>query len=362
MNLIKSLTGLRGYAALLVYIAHMYHFNYFGLPPWVGSVLERLGPGGVSLFFVLSGFVLFINYPYKELKFKNFYVARFARIYPAYFLGIIFAIPLEVFSPNKSEQMVSFIANVFLIQQFFPTTAGTFNDVGWTLCVEAFFYLLFPVIAVVLVRGSLYRSLALGAAVLVATLSVAWGLFPSFYSTYHFPPNRLFEFLIGISGGLFYSQHRFSKVSTRILLSIFWSGIVSFFAVALMNGPLALFSLTPQVLFGVASGIIVLSLAQLERQGFSHVLLTSHFIIFCGEISYAFYLLHNLVLRYFQHGVRFIFSQNIQDWPILWSLGSALGLFLITAVCSVLVFRYLEIPARRTIRRVFNPLPETTVS
>ena len=85
---IDALTGLRFFAALAVYLHH--HPKPVFLPEFV-STFMMAGYNGVTLFFVLSGFVIGLNYfdmlvkPTRASIFK-YALARFARIYPLYAL------------------------------------------------------------------------------------------------------------------------------------------------------------------------------------------------------------------------------------------------------------------------------------
>lgn len=350
MNLIKGLTGLRGYAAFLVYLAHMYHFNYFGIPPTVASWVAKFGPAGVSLFFVLSGFVLAINYPIARLRFRSFYFARFARIYPAYILGILLAIPLEIFSPEKQGQFLSFIANIFLIQQYFPRTSGTFNDVGWTLSVETFFYFCFPIIAVYVIRGSVRRGFAVAGLLLVGSMIWINTFVPSFYASYHFPPTRLFEFVLGMASGLAFQKFHLKPINSGALRLTLIGSIIAFFGAAAIVVEYPSLAQAPQFLFGPIGVVVIYCVASLEIQGFVSVFLASHLAVFFGEISYSFYLFHNLALRYFIHGMKIVFSQDPATWAVPLQLAAATLILIGTGIFSALVFRFIETPARRIIR------------
>src|ERR1700733_14455878 len=94
------MTGLRGIAAYSVLLAHGLDisFSYGGAPSFFSPWAARLAYFGMSLFFVLSGFVIFYNYAasFAERPFWqalwDFATARFARLYPLYALTLLMTI------------------------------------------------------------------------------------------------------------------------------------------------------------------------------------------------------------------------------------------------------------------------------
>jgi peptidoglycan/LPS O-acetylase OafA/YrhL len=151
-NEVKSLTGLRGAAALIVML---YHFSdgdaYF--QSYVPSLIER-GYLFVDVFFVLSGFVMALSYSryFKDgitiSDYKSFMVKRLARIYPLYiFLTLVFQLKYELKylggSWERDAHTTDFIASVLMVQAWgfgFSYVAGT----TWSLSTELFAYIIFP--------------------------------------------------------------------------------------------------------------------------------------------------------------------------------------------------------------------------
>ena len=101
----------------------------------------------VALFFLLSGFIL--SYTYEghvegRKEFASFWEARFARIYPVYFLALLLALPFQHRLTLGSASSV-----IFMVQAWNPLHrewAGSWNYPAWSLSVEAFFYVFFPFI------------------------------------------------------------------------------------------------------------------------------------------------------------------------------------------------------------------------
>jgi len=159
-----SLNGIRFFAALLVIIDHLELVKgYFGIKVnWSEAFSSHLGSSGVTIFFVLSGFLItFLLLKEKEIKainVKHFYIRRVLRIWPLYYLILIvsfFIIPqIDFFNvPNYGDKSESFICSTFLTYLFllanvgfvfFPTIA--FANVLWSVAVEEQFYLIWPIV------------------------------------------------------------------------------------------------------------------------------------------------------------------------------------------------------------------------
>lgn len=89
---LPSLTSLRFFAALHVFLFHLYAIKILVLPGILGS-LQLIGYVGVSLFFVLSGFILVYVNSGREMRAGRFWRERFARIYPAYLFSLLLTAP-----------------------------------------------------------------------------------------------------------------------------------------------------------------------------------------------------------------------------------------------------------------------------
>jgi len=173
---LRALTGLRFVAAFHVLLLHTALGFVQGAPPFVANVV-RAGTASVSLFFVLSGFILAYQYldvgGTRPLDRRQFWWARVARIYPVYLFALLFALPyffawaaatLESESPWASAKIaVTLVANLTLTQGWIPQTVGPMNPPGWSLSVEAFCYLLFPFAAARVVRLTTRQALTAAA-------------------------------------------------------------------------------------------------------------------------------------------------------------------------------------------------------
>ena len=157
ISYIKELDGIRAIAAWMVMFLHF--FQMLNINTGIFFYINKVaifGGTGVSLFFVLSGFLItriLISSKLKKNYFKNFYIRRSLRIFPLYFLFLLFyyvAYPLVL-----NEKFVSFHNQIYYwvyLQNF----ALTFNwtSVGplhlWSLAVEEHFYLIWPLLVYLL--------------------------------------------------------------------------------------------------------------------------------------------------------------------------------------------------------------------
>jgi peptidoglycan/LPS O-acetylase OafA/YrhL len=143
------LTGVRFFAASYVIVLHtragavLTNHGFVHL----GRFLEN-GYLAVPLFFMLSGFILAYNYRNQIQARRDafrFWEARFARIWPAY----LFSLLCSSFPVSNIPSPPLAFATIFMVQAwnpFHPEYAGVWNFVCWTLSVEAFFYLVFPLL------------------------------------------------------------------------------------------------------------------------------------------------------------------------------------------------------------------------
>jgi peptidoglycan/LPS O-acetylase OafA/YrhL len=176
--LLRALTGLRFFAALHV-VAYHYLAASARIPPLLFHI-ARYGYVGVSLFFVLSGFVL--AYSYTDLPTtasqKQFWLARFARIYPLYLVALILSLPvfLSYLPSNSATNIAKASAEVALeaslLHAWTPWTACGVNCPGWSLSAEAFFYAVFPFFINKIYKLDLRQStIAIGALWLISMVT-----------------------------------------------------------------------------------------------------------------------------------------------------------------------------------------------
>ncbi len=153
-NYFPGLTSIRAIAALMVYLHHFNPFNrnqnFLGIPVW--GITKELHIG-VTIFFVLSGYLITIRYFEKEVGFKRFLWNRITRIYPVYFLITFLTFLYEVLQSGFTLSLLKvFFLNITFLRGFFDNMKFTLVAQGWSLTVEEMFYLLAPLTFLLIIK------------------------------------------------------------------------------------------------------------------------------------------------------------------------------------------------------------------
>jgi peptidoglycan/LPS O-acetylase OafA/YrhL len=356
---LQALTTLRFFAALHVVLFHVRVVGILPGGPWWYQNFASIGFVGVNFFFVLSGFILVYTYEAPELNVRNFWWARFARIYPAYLLSLIVAAPfffsavrnlaLPFFAWSKQHLLAACLLTVSLLQSWVPQAALTWNSVCWSLSVEAFFYLVFPLLLLGTAKFSKTK--------LALCLVAFWLVSLSFSFSYvHFHPDgldkinsaetnlfwknvlsfnplvRLPEFAVGVfAGRLFLAGAGRKSSGTPLILA----GLVAFACVVVFAGKIP----NPIVSAGVLSPAFAAIIYGCALQPKWTSFLANPWLVLLGDASYSLYLLHSLVItRAFDAATHFPHAARVAA-----ALAAAIA-------ASLLSYRLVEEPARRFLR------------
>ena len=141
---LPALTGVRTLLAVNIMLFHFTppHMKY--LYPVIDNSYVFVG-----FFFLLSGFILSYNYGDRagQLVKRDFWRARFARLYPIYLLSLVLFFTMltaEWHARSHGEFLAGVVLTPLLLQGWNPMLATFWNTVAWTLSCEAAFYFAFP--------------------------------------------------------------------------------------------------------------------------------------------------------------------------------------------------------------------------
>ena len=368
---LPALTGLRFAAAMMVVL-----FHYQVLIPGLGgstspaSTVVHAVFVGVSLFFVLSGFILAYTYltPGEGMRgtTDEFWHARFARIYPVYAVALLYSAPLfidvalfhQVGVTHLRDVIKAAILTPLLLQAWTPQKAWMWDGPAWSLSVEAFFYLLFPLIGAWLARRKKRDAVVVAIAASLAVLAgpamfaylrpgrltqVTESGYGPLVAFFKFSPIvHLPQFVLGVATGVIFLRRRTGSRATSM------SAIVSIAATAAVIIALAVSDRVPYLFLadGILAplfAILIYSLA--SGTGPVAKFLSTKTMVTLGGASYALYLIHLPLANYL---TRFWFALTRgQPRGIL-----AFAVFTLTAIgLAVVIYRFIEQPARRALRR-----------
>ena len=300
---LPSLTGMRFLAALLVFLYHAADARVFAdqkVSEGFSAAVGKAGTVGVSFFFVLSGFVLTWTARPDDTA-RRFWRRRVAKIFPNHLVTWAVVLILALLG-GRVLDLGTALVNLLLLHAWAPGFEVLFsmNDVSWSLSCELFFYLAFPLLLPLIARIQPSRLWAWAGGVVAAVVCVPLlaELLPgpagldiySFWLVYALPPVRCLEFLLGI-------------LMARIVLTGRWVYSVGLAPAGLLAVAGYLLALWVPQLYGVVAATVVplalvvpaAAVADLEGR-------PSPFrgaaMVWLGEVSFAFYMLHRLVLTF----------------------------------------------------------------
>lgn len=381
-----ALTGIRAIAA---YMVCFFHYNplqgFQGATGW-----RQLAYGffnewhtGVTIFFVLSGFL--ICYRYYETAgritvpwFKRYFLNRFARIYPMYLLLSLLAFALIELNADRYEmvriysfqslswRLTAFGLNLTMLKGFFNNFKFTGLAQGWSLTVEECFYACAPFFMLGFRRSRWFWVL-----LPIATLLVMVGLWQTvgrlqFYGLFGSLPfvlnftffGRCIEFFLGMALAVYLLRQRRHLDCDLPTHSGAWftvAGIVSFAIVlvcmALINAHPAfkqaasgidLNDNSKDFFVGIALNnvalpicTIVLFYGLLTEHSWFRILLSTSLFDLLGKSSYIFYLIHMGIVNVL---IRTYLAHN------------SIVQFVVLNLLSVLLYKFIEAPLHRLLK------------
>jgi len=338
-----ALTGVRAVGATVVF------FDHFPLWPDAHLTLNVM-----AFFYALSGFLIVrIYYDKAQLRLAwltKYFVNRFARIYPVYFLLLTIAIFL-----HGNFQPWVLVKNYTLTHALFHKTDFIIQP-SWSLTVEECFYFLAPVFMILARRYNFLAPFALGCMLLLAALGVSTLGF-AFLGTPGFVLSTTFfghfvEFFAGVYLALavmrLERRHPLRLAGSRYTVAglIGVTLLVLAMVVVYRHTPLNTRAIILINNFLIPLPIAVLYWGLLREHTVLTRLLSTDTFGLLGRSSYSFYLLHTMIIDYLS--VPFLL-------PVIpYRSLCVLATFVVTWLLSVLLFVCFEEPVNISIRRKFR--------
>lgn len=336
---LTELDALRGIAALMVTIYH------FLLGRVSHDTIMRFGTTGVDLFFIISGFVIFMTIERCKTA-KEFVISRFSRLYPAYwvcvtitFVFILFALKLGFHQDQKENLSTVYAVNLTMLQHYF--NIRDLDGQYWTLIVELIFY----VFILLLFTGKLLKYIKpIGTSVLL--LLLVWRFFYDRVSNENFHQQLLYfvpllkYFPLFFAGILFYDLGKKGISIANIFLIILCFATQVYMYDKFHRHIWILSTADFSMILGVY--FILFFLFIFKKLSW----IANKYTVILGEISYSLYLIHNFT------GAKMIIPVCMKK------LGLSLWPSVMIALVSVIfiaftINRLIEKPAMLAIRNRF---------
>jgi peptidoglycan/LPS O-acetylase OafA/YrhL len=366
---LRALTGLRGWAALWVFMYHAW--AYAKHPSLVIDLaglsidltpLFSIGFAGVTIFFVLSGFLLSLPFAQWQAgqrerpRLGRYFFRRVMRVFPAYYaqLAILIAVGFVVPGEPRIEDGGALARHLAMLFVTPPVGTTPLNGVWWTLPIEFSFYLVLPVLAlllrprcwILLLAGSLLSMYLWRYGVVLRMMDAS--LTQRVIAAYQLP-GSMDAFGIGMLAAYLYVNrgrvprwlmpgHRLERLGGPALLLVFA-------AVYLMphyrhqywaDHPI-FYLWTPALVLGVA-GIILAGVAGGRLIAF---LFSNRAMVFAGIVSYSFYLWHLPILRWLADS-EWLPGSSAMRFAVLLGAGGS-----IVTVVAALSYLLIERPGMR---------------
>jgi peptidoglycan/LPS O-acetylase OafA/YrhL len=372
--------ALRGYAVLMVITSHT--GGMFAELPYPLKKLTNFGWHGVQLFFLMSCVTLLMSWRSDERKnqvsIKNFWIRRLFRIVPMYYLAAAFYYFIE--PPPRGFEISQLLATLTFVNVWHPTLVSTIADRwipvpgGWSIGVEMTFYLIFPLIAL-LVHSLRIALIVCGCTLVigcVANVIVGHALATIYPESavenfiYYWFPNQFPVFSLGVI--LYFILNKlhknlslqpaplFHRHGTPLILISGVAGI----AVANMpfpeNLPFALPLVIPRLYVVSLIFIIVATILSINpRSPFINPAICS-----LGKVIFSAYLLHFAVLHRLPVWFPEIFDVHATGWH---AIGVSFALWLtvvpVTFLISQITYRLIESPMMSAGRAFMRPIKLT---
>ena len=361
MKKLDYIDALRGLAILGVI---MVHTNQYGSP--IGSnILSKIismGGRGVQLFYLASAFTLFLSFKNRSKKeifpIRNFFVRRFFRIAPMYYIGISYYLFQDGFGSRywlgdqTDISTLNIVSNFTFLHGFNPYWINSLVPGGWTIAVEMTFYAILPFLfskikninqAFNFFVISLFVNYTLS--FLLTKISIVsserlWNEYLFFYF-----PSQLSIVALGIV--MFFiiiESENIRNISGKSLL--IFSGLLLF---QLLSG--IQFAIQNHILFGIVFLFLGLALSKYKFE-----LIINPIINYIGRISFSMYLAHFAVLHWLLvfNYVDYL-DNSIINYFLRYSIVTVL-----TMLIATVFYNFIEMPFQRLGKEIIKRIEKNS--
>lgn len=347
-NKLEYVNAVRGLAILMVIVLHV-STEVKELPEAFHYMCGK-GAYGVQLFFVASAFTLFLSYSNRikaeDIYTKhNFFIRRFFRISPMYYLAaIIYSIVcfyIPAYNDGKPLAVWKVLINIFYVNSFVPGAINYLPPGGWSVGVEMLFYCCVPFLfaKIKTLHNALKWFLTLSLLSFILKLVIRY-LLVRFSIDYHGPenwflyfwfPNQAPVFILGMV--LFFAIKKYTiKSKWAVYVGITFSSLLLLLFTYLRRRIDPYVIIPEHIIVAVFFTVNIFFMSQLPIKIFDN-----KFTRFLGDISFSLYLVHFIVVYVLADYVHLPVNPYLQ-FAIL------LGLTLvISSAISKLTFHMIEL-------------------
>ncbi|NES30832.1 acyltransferase family protein [Micromonospora terminaliae] len=348
---LDSLTGLRWIAALMIFCLHIQsESNFFIADSRAQDALNSLlaaGRSGVSFFFILSGFVLAWSVRPTDTA-SRFWWRRFSKIYPNHFATFLVACLLLSWRGMEVIDFERMFYNLTLLHSWPPGQSDvwySFNGPSWSLSCEAFFYLCFPLLYAGLrrLRPAAWWVISVASVLFIAVLPFGIKLFhepfgwSEHFIVYHLPPVRMVEFLLGMCLALLVRGGWWRGPGMTVSIVVILAGMA---AAAFLPEEYGLARDAACTVLGYSLLLPACALADVRR---SRSIWRARRLVYLGEVSFAFYMVHEICL----YAVRHTFGDDHPHRPSVAAGVLVLATFCFALVAAMVLHHVVELPMMR---------------
>lgn len=338
-NIIAPMEGMRAFAAFMVFLVHFAAQSQV----WVTHntvtadiifYLRFIGATGVDLFFVLSGFLIYGMLIRKEIKLSTYVYRRLKRIYPAFLLVLFLYLILSLIFPSESKLPDTLYNTIIYIIQCALLLPGIFDirpifSVAWTLSYELFFYISTPIL--ILLLG--LRNWSKQQRVLLLILLAIMGFIICWDNVKHI------ELLMFISGMLLFELQEI-KINPKWNKAHFILPLTIILMIYIRHAFDFKFTWLITLIMFFGYGLVCLdTFRQDSKLGKFFSILPLRWY---GNMSYSYYLIHGLTLKFLFLILAIIIPPQGQDTWVFYVL--LIPCFVGTLTVSFILFYFIEKP------------------